>query len=94
MMPNVLTFGWGLGDLFYFYIQILWLIILLIFLVVILIKTLNFSILISKIILNILISQFNPVTGDSLSEVWRFLHTHYADVTLQGFALGLRRKVK
>jgi hypothetical protein len=55
MLRNVLTFGWGLGDLFYFYIQILWLIILLIFLVVVLIKTLNFSILISRIILFILI---------------------------------------
>ncbi len=36
----------------------------------------------------------SPLTGDSLSEVWRFLHTHYANVTLQGFALGLRRKVQ
>lgn len=55
MLRNVLTFGWGLGDLFYFYIQILWLTILVVFLVILIFKTSNFSILISRIISFILI---------------------------------------
>ena len=55
LLRNVLTFGWGLGDLFYFYIQILWLTILVVFLVILIFKTSNFSILISRIISFILI---------------------------------------
>ena len=33
-------------------------------------------------------------TSTKSVEHWRFLHTHYANVALQGFALGLRRKVQ
>ena len=51
MALNVVTFGWGLGDLFYFYIQILWLIILLVFFIVVMTRNSNFSILTSRIII-------------------------------------------
>ena len=57
MLRNVLTFGMGLGDLFYFYIQALWLMFLLIFIVVVIIKTTNFSILSVQIISLILIAS-------------------------------------
>ncbi len=55
MSLNLLTFGWGLGDLFYFYIQIIWVIILTIFLINIIIRKSKYSILKTRIISSILL---------------------------------------